>query len=155
MLKDNKLRLGVTKPNKFRIPEDYPLLGNGYIDESGNKIAKFTLCRWFTNLEHNKRIDRYEYNSSYYKNPSLYPKYDNMDGIEVSKSSLIPCDYAGLMGVPISFMDKYNPEDFEIVGLDVDLKKTNGKDRFYLNGKRLYVRIAIRNRGVVDDRGNR
>jgi hypothetical protein len=91
--------------------------------------------------------------------PEEYPKYDNYDAIEVSKTSDIPMDYDGVMGVPISFLDKHNPDQFEIVGSDYEIKQGllpelvnntwEGKiDRGYLNGKRLYSRLFIRNKKV-------
>ena len=79
--------------------------------------------------------------------PEEYPKYDNYNAIEVSETAKIPCDYDGVMGVPITFLDKCNPDQFEIIGIDMyvpDNPKT-GK-RFNLNGKQLYARILIRNR---------
>ena len=75
-------------------------------------------------------------------NPKEYPKYDNYDGIDVSKSQDIPKDYAGVMGVPITFMDKYNPRQFELVGFR---KGDDGKD-LSVNGKCPYFRVLIRNR---------
>ena len=94
-------------------------------------------------------------------NSDEYPKYDNYDAIEVSKTADIPCDYDGVMGVPITFMDKYNPDQFEIIGLSLFIAKPikecipegdtyqQGGNAFYLpdgehNHKRLYGRIAIR-----------
>lgn len=80
--------------------------------------------------------------------PDTYPKYDNYDAIEVGKTSEIPCDYAGVMGVPVTFMDKYNPDQFEIIGLD---RYTVSKQflvggRVAINGKPRYARILIRNK---------
>ena len=77
--------------------------------------------------------------------PEEYPTYDNYDAIEVSKTADIPCDWEGKMGVPITFMDKYNPDQFEIVGLDryVDDNPHYGH-RFTINGKETYARIIIR-----------
>ena len=71
-----------------------------------------------------------------------YPKYDNYDAIEVGKVADIPVDYDGLMGVPVTFLDKYNPSQFEIVGDDISLGASKG--RFYVNGRRLFSRIVIR-----------
>ena len=75
-------------------------------------------------------------------NPEEYPKYDNYDAINVDKTAEIPMDYYGVMGVPITFLDKYNPEQFEIVGNEIDLQIERG--RGYINGKRMYSRIFIR-----------
>jgi hypothetical protein len=85
--------------------------------------------------------------------PAEYPKYDNYDAIEVSKTVDIPMDYDGVMGVPISFLDKYNPEQFEIIGLIAGnikglagIPSKIGKDGPYINGKLKYGRILIRKR---------
>ena len=81
-------------------------------------------------------------------NPIDYPKYDNYDAINIDKTKDIPMDYKGEMGVPITFLDKYNPDQFEIIGIDEQLLfELKGKSsRFYLNGKKLYARIVIRNK---------
>jgi len=78
--------------------------------------------------------------------PEEYPKYDNYDAINVNKTAEIPCDYEGIMGVPISFLDKYNPGQFEIVGMDRPLVMglTGKQSRFWLDGKEIYARIVIR-----------
>ncbi len=120
---------------------------------------------WFTNLDHNKRHEKLDLVSRY--SPEEYPTYVNYDAIEVSKVTDIPCDYIGVMGVPTTFLDKYNPEQFEIIGLaegelgkllglkpfDRELKKINKSLRdgqlFYMkNGYPLkpYSRILIRNK---------
>ncbi|MBC8196736.1 MAG: modification methylase, partial [Candidatus Marinimicrobia bacterium] len=112
---------------------------------------------WFTNLEINKRHE----DLILYKNytPEEYPKYDNYDAIEVSKTKDIPLDFPVAMGVPITFMDKYNPIQFEIIGNDTDIKDghlpelvnqnwTGKLDRGYINGKRIYSRIFIKNKRI-------
>ncbi len=112
---------------------------------------------WFTNLEIKKRNEKQILFRNY--SPEAYPRYVNYDAIEVSKTEDIPCDYDGLMGVPITFMDKYNPEQFEIIGVSLVLgnkkpadlpKDKQGGPAFYLkeNGeyRRLYDRIVIRQR---------
>ncbi len=101
---------------------------------------------WYTNLTHGKKNEKIilwkEYSSE------AHPKYDNYDAIEVSKVSDIPKNYSGLMGVPITFMNKYNPEQFEIVGIDCDLTLVqNGKaTNFIKNGRNLYVRLVIKHK---------
>jgi len=85
------------------------------IDENGKKFVRVTGVRWFTNLSFKKR---YEDLILYKKYTSeQYPKYDNYDAINVNKTKEIPMDYDGVMGVPITFLDKYNPKQFEILGL--------------------------------------
>ena len=97
---------------------------------------------WYTNLKHKKRNEELHLFKKYNKND--YPKYDNYDGIEVSKVKNIPCDYDGVMGVPITFLEKNNPEQFKILGQMVTTKIT--EDNFgypYVNGSKKYARILI------------
>lgn len=117
LLKDNKVwaGFGFNKTMEFAVPEGYDVSKATRTDEYGRKIVKVPAICWFTNLDIKKRhepIDLVEYYS-----PEKYPHYDNYDAIEVSKTLNIPMDYDGVMGVPISFLDKYCPEQFEIVGL--------------------------------------
>ncbi len=106
---------------------------------------------WYTNLEINKRHE----DLILYKNysPEEYPKYDNYDAINVDKTKEIPLDYDGKIGVPITFLDKYNPEQFEIIDglnrysiLDGPTEETKGKYLAQLNGKPTYVRVVIKNK---------
>jgi len=115
-----------------------------YNPETG--LVKFRNVTWFTNLDINKRHEELILYKKY--TPEEYPKYDNYDAIEVSKTKDIPEDYAGAMGVPITFLDKYNPDQFEIMGIDrVLVEELTGKvSRFLINGKELYARIVIRNK---------
>ena len=96
---------------------------------------------WFTNLDISKRHEELDLWKKY--TPEEYPKYDNYDAINVDKTANIPCDYDGVMGVPITFMDKYNPEQFEIVDTSTVAMP---KGAPYINGKRIYERILIRRR---------
>ena len=118
-------------------------------DNKGNIIINVMMCVWFTNIPHTKRntpLDLYRK----YSNED-YPKYDNYDAIEVSKVSEIPTDYEGVMGVPITFLDKYCPTQFEIVGITENaeylkplyLDGCEKYDRPYVNGKRMYSRLLI------------
>lgn len=146
----------------FYVPDDYPLSAAGCgIDVNGRKFIRVKGIRWFTNLDVKQRHEEMILVKRY--NSEDYPKYVNYDAIEVSKTSDIPCDYDGKMGVPITFMDKYCPEQFEILGYSLDLAwpisqhvptgKTyvKGGNRFYLDEgeaqlRRLYDRIVIRNK---------
>ena len=118
LIVQNKVWLGpsiTSGDREFGVPDDYPLEAAGFrIDENGQKYIKVKGVRWFTNLPHEKRHEDLILFRHY--DPDLYPKYDNYDAIEVSKVADIPCDYDGAMGVPISFLDKYNPNQFEILG---------------------------------------
>ena len=115
---------------------------------------------WFTNLDHKRRHEKLILYRRY--SPEEYPKYDNYDAIEVSKTKDIPMDWDGVMGVPVTFLDKHNPDQFEIVGSDYEVKQGvvtgilkphwGGKtDRAYLNGKRMYARILIRPRNTLSE----
>ena len=106
---------------------------------------------WFTNLEHNRRhqplqLMTMEDNIMYSRHKEIkgigYQRYDNYDAIEVPFTDAIPSDYEGVMGVPISFLDKYCPEQFDIVGNEYDLNLSKG--RGYVNGVRMYSRVFIR-----------
>ncbi len=104
-----------------------------------NYIKTPAVC-WFTNVEHNKRNEVLDTGKQYYGFEDMYPKYDNCDAIEVSKVSNIPMDYDGTMGVPITFLDKYNPDQFEIV----KFRKGDDDKDLSINGKCPYFRILIR-----------
>ena len=123
LIKDNKVWLGCTNPKEFRMPDSYPLLGSSFVDGNGNKVAKFGNICWFTNLHHKKRNDELILYKKY--NEKDYPKYDNYDAINVDKVKDIPVDYFETIGVPITFLDKYNPEQFEILGI-TDRQNTSG-----------------------------
>ena len=134
---------------EFRVPDYYPITAaNSRSDNEGNNYIRVKGVRWFTNLPHKHRLEPMTLHRKY--NPKSYPKYENYNAIEVSKIGDIPVDYDGEMGVPISLFDKYNPDQFEIISFDEDLPKTSNikpKDRFVLNGRRLYVRIVIKHKG--------
>ena len=154
LLKENKVWIGASihsGDRKFYVPDDYPLNAAGCgIDEDGRRFIRVKGVRWYTNLDIKQRHEELILVKRY--SPEEYPHYDNYDAIEVSKTSDIPCDYAGVMGVPITFLDKYSPDQFEIIGISGDLANPlliDGKrktGRFYINGRRLYDRIAIRNK---------
>lgn len=118
LIMENKLWFGASihsGDRKFYVPDDYPLNAAGCgIDEDGRRYIRVKGVRWYTNLDLKQRHEEMILVKRY--NPEQYPTYDNYDAIEVSKTNDIPCDYAGLMGVPITFMDKYSPDQFEILG---------------------------------------
>ena len=126
---------------EFQVPQDYPLeAANFRIDANGNKFIRVKGVRWFTNIDCDERYKHLPLTSVY--SPEKYPKFDNIDAINVGKTKDIPRDYKGIMGVPITFIDWYNPNQFEIVGNEYTLNIAGG--RGYVNGKRLYSRIFIR-----------
>ncbi len=145
---------------EFRVPDDYPLEASSYrIDEYGNKYIRVKGVRWYTNLDYVERhtdIDLWKKYTS-----EEYPMYDNYNAINVNVTADIPEDYFGIMGVPITFLDKYNPDQFEIVwqasgntracAPAVILQelgyRPHKEDRGgcgVINGKRVYSRILIR-----------
>ena len=134
MIKENKIWVGYTQPKDFRL-------------EDGSTTKKVNgLARWFTNLTVNKSNEELVLTKTY--NAIDYPKYDNYDAIEVSKVVNIPKDYDGVMGVPITFIDKYNPNQFEILGCSKNYGRpkewdTNINMNPIVNGKKKYMRILI------------
>lgn len=120
LIKDNKIWLGYSihsGDREFKVPDDYPLNAAGCrIDEEGNKYIRVKGVRWFSNLDHKKRHQKLDLYMEYNENKDYFPKYDNYDAININKTIEIPCDYDGVMGVPITFLDKYSPEQFEIIG---------------------------------------
>lgn len=149
LIKNNRMWIGCSihsGDREFRVPEDYPLNAAGSrIDEAGNKYIRVKGVRWYTNLDFPKRHEDLKLFRQY--SPEVYPKYDNYNAINVDKTADIPCDYFGVMGVPITFLDKYNPEQFEILG---DSRYHDNQefadDINIVNGKLLYRRILIRRR---------
>ena len=124
---------------EFQVPDNYPITASGYrIDADGTKYIRVKGVRWFTNMRNSTETDMLILFRKY--TPELYPKYDNYDAINVDKRCDIPEDYDGFIGVPISFLDKYNPKQFQILGLDKDMCG----HRFILNKKTLYARIVIK-----------
>jgi hypothetical protein len=157
LIKGDKLWLGVSihsGDREFRVPDNYPLEAAGSrIDNEGNKYIRVKGVRWFTNMDYKERYEKITFYKSY--NSKEYPKYDNYDAIEVSKTLDIPQDYRDVMGVPITFLDKYSPEQFKIIGMSasagydpeiVGLPKLDGyKDaRPLINAKNTYARILIK-----------
>lgn len=152
LIKDNKLWYGASIKSgdrEFGVPPHYPLTAaSTRIDEDGNRFVRVKGVRWFTNLEHKKRNEEL----ILYKNYSSdeYPQYDNYNAINVDKTAHIPVDYAESMGVPITFLDKHNPDQFEIVGMDRPLvtRLTGKQSRFRIKGKEIFARIVIRNKRI-------
>ena len=139
LIRDNKIWAGhsFNRTIEFRIPSDYEECNR---IENGRKYCKVPAICWFTNLSHKKRNQELILYKSYKENKTDYPKYDNYDAIEVSKTKDIPKDYYGAMGVPISFLDKYCPVQFEIV----KFRKGNDDKDLCIDGKCPYFRILIK-----------
>jgi len=146
LIKSNKIWLGyhANKTMEFRLSEKYSKWDR--IDEYGYKFGKVPTISWFTNLEHSKRNEKIISYKEY--SEVEFPKYDNYDAINIDKVKDIPKDYFGIMGVPITFLTKHNPEQFEILGIDryIEDNPNYGK-RFKINNKEKYARILIQRRG--------
>lgn len=143
LIKDNQMWVGYTanKTCVFRVGEGYAF--DDRITKQindGNYYGKVPAITWFTNLPNTKRNEEMVLTASYYANPDAYPHYDNYDGINVDRLAQIPKDYEGAMGVPITIIDSYNPEQFEIIKFR---KGDDGKDLRF-NGKEPYFRVLIR-----------
>ena len=148
----------------FIVPDNYELYGTEARIENGKRIVSTNNCLWLTNLEHGRRYqplplmsmnDNIKFSSHAYIRENGYKKYVNYDVIEVPFTDSIPSDYEGVMGVPITFLDKYCPEQFELIGMAED----NGKGfsgaeskwdglnpHCIIDGKAKYKRIFIRKR---------
>ena len=148
LIKENKMWLGVSSFNKgmyFGVPDDYTYADTYKFDRerNGKKVMRVSSICWFTNLDHKKRHEELVLYKKY--NEEEYPKYDNYDAIEVSKVTDIPMDYEGIMGVPITVLDKYCPEQFEIVGQMMTTKVTEFNFGYpYIDGKKKFARLLIK-----------
>lgn len=175
LIKDNIIWLGESihsGDREFRVPENYPLYAAGFrVDENGNKFIRVKGVRWFTNLDHGRRhqplnlmsmADNIKFSRHKEVKGIGYPQYVNYDAIEVPFTDAIPGDYDGKMGVPITFLDKYCPEQFVIVGHSQSLVREISDDlrkhgdypqigRFYIDRhdgtyKKMYERLVIKKR---------
>lgn len=163
LFRDNKVWYGESirsGDRKFHVPDSYPLNAAGCgVDGQGRRFIRVKGVRWFTNLDTSRRHEPIALKRRYI--PSEFPRYENYDAIDVGRTQNIPVDYDGVMGVPITFLDKYNPDQFEIVMLANGNARTNvspetladvgyrrhPEDRGgvgIINGRRVYARILIR-----------
>jgi hypothetical protein len=152
LIKENKLWLGYDNGGTkwFQVPNDYEIETATRIKiKNGVKYFSMGSIVWFTNMYTMKRHEKLDLYKKY--NKKNYPKYDNYEAIEVSKYLDIPMDYPGVMGVPITFLDKYNPEQFEILGsnrgVDQDPHGIYGRGS-YLKGKETFKRIFIKSKKI-------
>ena len=148
LFKDNKVWFGPSIKSgdrEFGIPRDMETRTPSLrIDDEGNKFIRVKGVRWFTNLEFKTRKTNLVLYKKY--TPEEYPKYDNYDAIDVGKTKEIPIDYEGPMGVPITFMDKYNPDQFEILG-NLGSYAPDGyslASKIFIDGKKKFKRILIK-----------
>lgn len=163
LFRDNKVFYGESirsGDRKFFVPDSYPLNATGCgIDKNGRRFIRVTGVRWFTNLKTSKRRKSLELTCRY--SPDEYPHYENYNAIEVGRTQNIPIDFDGIMGVPITFLDKYSPDQFEIIMLANGNARTNVPPKTLsrvkyrphpedkggvgiINGQRSYARILIR-----------
>lgn len=168
LIKEDRLWLGATNFNRgmyFLVPETFVYAKTYKFEREidGRKVNRVPGVCWFTNIEHGRRHEplqlmTQEDNIKYSKHKEVrdigYQSYDNYDAIEVPFTDAIPSDFEGVMGVPVTFLDKYNPDQFEIVGLAAGnirglagIMSKTGKDGPYIGGKLKYGRILIRHRG--------
>ena len=155
LFKEDKIWLGHSihsGDREFGVPDHYPLHAAGFrVDSSGNRFIRVKGVRWFTNLDYEERHE----DLILYKKYTMaeYPKFDHYDAINVDKTKDIPMDYQGPMGVPLTFLDKFSPEQFEIIDglnrysiLEGPTDKTRGKYLAQVNGKPTYIRLVIQNK---------
>jgi hypothetical protein len=160
LLQANKMWLGQTISSgdrEFQVPKEYPVAAAGWrIDDFGNIFLRVKGVRWFTNLDHGRRhqplalmtmLDNIKFSKHKEIKGKEYQKYDTYDAINIPFTDAIPSDYVGVMGVPISFLDKYSPEQFEILGIDryIENNPNYGK-RFTIGGNEIYARILIKHK---------
>lgn len=148
LFQKDKIRTGYTNFNVgmfFEIPDEVEQYH--HINKDGKKLARVSTSCWFTNMEvekHKRKLDLYKKYT-----PQEYPKYDNYDAININKYTDIPKDYTGTMGVPITFLDKYNPDQFDILGQMVTTKIDHYNFGYpYINGKKIYARILIKQKDI-------
>ena len=148
IIKGNKAWLGINLGrgiSGFIVPEHYELYGTeARIDNLGNRIVSPNNCLWLTNLDTSKRHEDITLTKRYFGNEIEYSRYDNYHGINVNKTQNIPLDYLDAMGVPITFLHKYNPEQFEII----KFRKGDDEKDLSINGKCPYFRILVRNKRI-------
>lgn len=149
LIQRNKAWLGVNLGrgiSGFIVPDHYKHYGTEVsVNSDGNTVIATNGCLWLTNLELRQRHEDINLIKEYYGNEEKYPMFDNCDGINVNRTQDIPKDYCGLMGVPITFLHKYNPDQFEIIRFR---KGDDGKD-LRVNGKCPYFRILIKNKRIT------
>lgn len=148
LIKENRAWLGIhlgRGVSGFIVPEHYELYGTeARIDEFGNRIVSPNNCLWLTNLDTSKRHEDIILTKKYFGNEHAYPKYDNYNGINVNRTEDIPSDYSGIMGVPITFLHKFNPDQFELI----KFRKGDDEKDLSVNGKCPYFRILIKNKRI-------
>lgn len=151
LIKNNKLWTGYKNGDMaFMVPDYYPPRETRYwVDESGQKWRSMGNICWFTNLEHDKRNEDLVLTEFYEGNESRYPKYDGSDIINTDKVKDIPMDYTGLIGVPITFLNSYNPNQFELIALSNSARAIDSEVLTVIGDRKVYNRFFIRNKKPV------
>lgn len=154
LIKEDKMWLGATMHSgdvKFKIPSHYPIMATrNEVDPAGNKFVRVTNIRWFTNVKHGQKqeelplrtMEENMRSNKRIRGKNCYTPYDNYNAIEIPSTSAVPSDYKGRMGVPISFLDKYNPHQFEIL----TCTGQTSVDTLTIKGRKVYKRIIIQQR---------
>ena len=147
LIQASDLWLGVQSPKRFIVGDTMPDKAGQTINQAGEREQAFGNILWFTNLDHHRRHQPLPLSKTY--TPEEFPHYDNYDAIEVSKVKDIPADYDGVMGVPITFLDKWNPDQFEILGCSYDYGRPAGWPTDVsmspsVHGKNVYKRIFVK-----------
>ena len=130
----------------FTVPDNYePRATRFWVDESGQKWRSMGNICWYTNIDHDRRHEELVLYKRYHGNEDEYPRYANYDAIEVGKVADIPCDYFEEMGVPITYLDKHNPEQFEIIGasrwMGRPMSEIAPKGTYVSGGVRFYLPV--------------
>lgn len=154
LIKENKMWLGATIHSgdvKFKIPSHYPIMAaRNEVDPAGNKFVRVTNIRWFTNIKHGQQqeelplrtMEENMRSNKRIRGKECYTPYDNYNAIEIPSTSAVPSDYKGRMGVPITFLDKYNSQRFEILTCTAQ----TGIRKLTIKGREVYKRIIIQHR---------
>lgn len=154
LIKEDKMWLGATIHSgdvKFKIPSHYPIMAaRNEVDPAGNNFVRVTNIRWFTNIKHGQQqeelplrtMEENMRSNKRIRGKEGYTPYDNYNAIEIPATSAVPSDYKGCMGVPITFLDKYNPHQFEIL----TCAGQTGVDTLTIKGRKVYKRIIIQHR---------
>ncbi len=151
LIKENKIWLGVDNGGTkwFQVPDNYDIDTESRKKiENGKKFFSMGSIVWFTNLDIKKRHEDLILYKTYKGHEKDYPKYDDYDIINVDKVSDIPIDYKGVMGVPVTFLDKHNPEQFEILGIANSARWIGFECYTLIKGKKIYNRILIKNKKI-------
>lgn len=158
LIKNNKMWIGATNFNKgmyFRVPDDYEYADTYKFDRehNGTKVMRVPATCWFTNIDHDVRHEKLDLSTKNQlkKKGITFPKYDNYNAIEVSEGVHIPRDHKGVMGVPVTWLGKYCPEQFEIMGMtngidDSEVPCTGKNKTPKINGKKIYIRLLIKHK---------